>query len=244
MNVEQSLRQDLAACYRIFDYLGWTELIYNHITVKIPGEQEHFLINPYGLHYSEICASNLITVDINGNVIGTSEYQPNPAGMLIHSAIHAARPDVGAIAHVHTTDALAVACSKDGLRADNFYSILLHKQVSYHSFQGITVSPDEKSKLVNNIGAMNHLILRNHGILSCGANIAEMFMNIWLLQRACEVQVAFDSTNKAPARFDADDVLRRSVDLVKVQQSGQKMGVLEFSAMVRVVEKIDDSFKN
>lgn len=244
MDIEQSLRQDLAACYRIFDYLGWTELIYNHITVKIPGDQEHFLINPYGLHYSEICASNLIKVDIHGNVIGKSDFQPNPAGMLIHSAVHDARPDVGAIAHVHTTDALAVACSAEGLRADNFYSVLLHQQVAYHDFQGITVSPDEKVKLVKNIGNMNHLILRNHGILSCGSDLSQMFMNIWLLQRACEVQVAFDSTNKSPAKFDAEDVLARSAELVKIQQSGHQIGALEFSAMVRLVEKLDDSFKN
>ena len=118
---EQQLRVQLAACYRIFDYMGWSELIYNHITVKLPGNQHHFLINPYGLHYSEVSASNLVKVDIEGNIVEETDHAVNPAGMLIHSAIHAARPDVVCIAHTHTDAGMAIACSEEGLRTDNFY---------------------------------------------------------------------------------------------------------------------------
>ena len=160
---EQELRVELAACYRIFDYLGWTELIYNHITVKLPGNDHHFLINPYGLHYSEVTASNLVKVDIDGNIMEDTEYTVNPAGILIHTAVHGAREDVQCITHTHTDAGMAVACSTEGLRTDNFYSALLQNRVAYHDFEGLTVLDDEKPRLIANIGNKNLLILRNHG---------------------------------------------------------------------------------
>ena len=145
---EQELRVKLAACYRIFDYMGWSEMIYNHITVKVPGPEQHFLINPFGLHYSEVKASNLVKVDIDGSIVEDTDYAVNPAGIVIHTAIHAARPDIQCIAHTHTNAGMAVACTQEGLRADNFYSALMHNQIAYHDFEGITVMDDEKSRLV------------------------------------------------------------------------------------------------
>ena len=126
---ERELRVQLAACYRIFDYMGWSEMIYNHITVKVPGDEHHFLINPYGLHYKEVTASNLVKVDIEGNIVEDTQYRVNPAGIVIHTAIHAARPDVQCIAHTYTNAGMAVACTEEGLRTDNFYSALLHNQI-------------------------------------------------------------------------------------------------------------------
>ncbi|MDB9724715.1 class II aldolase/adducin family protein, partial [bacterium] len=140
---EQELRVQLAACYRIFDHMGWSEMIYNHITVKLPGDEHHFLINPYGLHYSEVTASSLVKVDIDGNIVEDNGYAVNPAGIVIHTAIHAARADVVCIAHTHTNAGMAVACQQDGLRNDNFYSALLHNRIAYHDFEGITVNDDE-----------------------------------------------------------------------------------------------------
>jgi ribulose-5-phosphate 4-epimerase/fuculose-1-phosphate aldolase len=169
MQTEQELRVELAAMYRIFDYLGWSEMIYNHITVKIPGIDNQFLINPYGLHYSEVKASNLVKVDINGNVI-----------------------DAHCISHTHTTDGMAISCQEEGLRHDNFYSVLLYGQIAYHEFEGITVDPGEKKRLVSSLGNKNLLILKNHGLLVCGRNIPETFIQTWGLQRACEVQIATD----------------------------------------------------
>lgn len=241
---EKELRIQLAACYRIFDYMGWSEMIYNHITVKIPGPEEHFLINPYGLSYDEVTASNLIKVDIAGNLIDKSDYKPNPAGMLIHSAIHGSRDDVMCISHLHTTDGMAVSCQKNGLRADNFYSVLLHKQIAYHDFEGITVMPDEKARLISNLADKNQLILRNHGILSCGGSIAECFINTWLLQRACEVQNRLDASGQPVQQIDADGILEKSAQLSKIQRSGFAAGELEFNAMVRKIDKIDPSYKN
>jgi|TARA_B110000879_G_scaffold7711_1_gene9887 ribulose-5-phosphate 4-epimerase/fuculose-1-phosphate aldolase len=239
---EQELRVQLAACYRIFDYMGWTELIYNHITVKLPGDEHHFLINPYGLHYSEVKASNLVKVDIDGNIVEDTDYAVNPAGIVIHTAIHAARPDVTCIAHTHTDAGMAVACSEEGLRNDNFYSALLNNRVAYHDFEGITVMDDEKPRLVANLGDKNMLILRNHGLLACGRSIAEAFQGMWAMQRSCEVQVACDSTGKAIIPVGTD-VLAMAEQLMTMQSMGQPAGELEFAALTRIIEKIDFSFK-
>ena len=239
---EQELRIQLAACYRVFAYLGWDELIFNHITVKLPGDKEQFLINPYGLHYNEVTASNLLKVDIEGNLLEASEYKPNPAGMLIHSAIHGARPDVQCIAHTHTTAGLAVACQQEGLRIDNFYSVLLYDQIAYHDFQGITVMPGEKEALIKNLGDKNSLILRNHGLLACGKSIPATFANLWLMQRACEIQVAVDSTGKAVTPV-AEEIGKKSAELLSIQTAGADDGVLEFNAMVRIIDRLDPSYK-
>lgn len=240
---EQELRVQLAACYRIFDYMGWTELIYNHITVKLPGDEHHFLINPYGLHYSEVTASNLVKVDIEGNIVEETHYAVNPAGMIIHTAIHAARPDVVCIAHTHTNAGMAIACSKEGLRNDNFYSALLHNRVAYHDFEGITLMDDEKPRLVANLGDKNMLILRNHGLLACGRSIPEAFQSIWAMQRSCEVQVACDTTGKSIIPV-GKDVLARTEQLMTMQSMGQPTGDLEFAALTRIIEKSDPTYKD
>ncbi|MGB2242114.1 MAG: class II aldolase/adducin family protein [Porticoccaceae bacterium] len=240
---ETELRLQLAACYRIFDYMGWSEMIYNHITVKIPGDNEHFLINPYGLHYKEVTASNLVKVDIEGNKIDDGPYPVNPAGMVIHTAIHAARPDIHCIAHTHTTEGMAVACSKEGLRTDNFYSALLNGRIAYHDFEGITVMDDEKPRLVKSLGNKNILILRNHGLLVGGRSIPEAFQTMWGLQRACEVQVATDATGKPSIPIN-DEVLAKTQQLLNVQTMGGPSGGLEFDALTRLVAKIDPSFKD
>jgi ribulose-5-phosphate 4-epimerase/fuculose-1-phosphate aldolase len=240
---EQELRVQLAACYRIFDHMGWAEMIYNHITVKLPGNDHHFLMNPYGLHYSEVTASNLVKVDIDGNIVEETEYSVNPAGIVIHTAIHAARPDVGCITHTHTTAGMAVACSENGLRNDNFYSALLHNRVAYHDFEGITVIDDEKPRLVANMGNKGLLILRNHGLLACGRTIPEAFMNQWSLERSCQIQVACDASGQAIIPVP-DEVLKKSEKLMSMQAQGQPAGELEFAAFTRIIDKIDPSYKD
>ena len=243
---ERDCRIQLAACYRIFDYMGWSELIYNHITVKVPDSDGHFLINPYGLHYKEVTASNLVKVDIDGNIVQASDYSVNPAGMLIHSTIHGARADAHCIGHIHSTAGMTVACQQDGLRIDNFYSVLLYKQVAYHDFHGITVMDGEKEQLLNSLGEKNHLILRSHGLLTCGRTIAEMFLNMTLLQRACEIQVSTDSTGKPLVPVD-ESIGQMSEKLLKLQMGSSQgigAGELEFAAMARLVDMQDDSYKD
>tara|TARA_B110000459_G_C16475083_1_gene431568 strand:- start:111 stop:845 length:735 start_codon:yes stop_codon:yes gene_type:complete len=240
---EQELRVQLAACYRIFDYMGWSEMIYNHITVKVPGPEHHFLINPFGLHYSEVKASNLVKVDIDGNIVADTDYAVNPAGIVIHTAIHAARPDIQCIAHTHTNAGMAVACTQEGLRTDNFYSALMHNQVAYHDFEGITVMDDEKPRLVANLGDKSLMILRNHGLLAGGRTIPEAFQNIWGMERACQVQVTTDSTGR-PIVPVGPEILAKSEQLMAIQAIGEPAGELEFNAVARLIDKIDPSYKD
>ncbi len=232
---ERDLRVDLAACYRILDHLGWTELIYNHITLRLPGETPRFLINPFGLTYAEVTASNLVTVDLEGRIIGTSPWPVNPAGFVIHGAIHAALPAAHCVIHTHTTAGMAVASKRHGLRTTNFYSAMLHGQVAYHDFEGITVNPEERGRLLASLGDRRQMILRNHGLLAWGGTVAEAFVRMFTLQRACEIQLASESMagedipvpehvaaqcSRAALQFDPRfgagrdvfDALRRTVD--------------------------------
>lgn len=235
---EWNARLRLAACYRVFAHLGWDELIYNHITVKLPGTG-HFLINPYGLHYREVRASNLVKIDLDGTIVPgpgpANGYRVNPAGIVIHTAIHSARPDAVCIAHTHTDAGSAVACQRQGLRSDNFYSSILHGAVAYHDFEGITVRADEKPRLVANLGSQNFLILRNHGLLTCGDSIPATFMNLWVLQRACELQLAADACGTEVIGL-SPEVCQASAGALKVMTGANGYGELEFAAMVRQLE--------
>lgn len=190
---ERELREDLAACYRIFANLGWVELIYNHITLRVPGPDHHFLINPFGLMYTEVTASNLVKSDLSGNIIGSSSYPINKAGFVLHSAIHAHIPQAKCIMHTHTTAGMAVACKKDGLATTNFYAAQLYDQIAYHEFEGITVNPEEQKRVLASMAGKRQLILRNHGLLVWGETISEAFARMWTLNRACEIQLASQS---------------------------------------------------
>lgn len=191
---ESLLRNDLAACYRLFDWLGWTELIFNHITVRVPGgERPQYLINPFGLHYAEVTPENLVRIDLDGHSDSGSQARVNRAGFVIHSALHAARDDAHCIMHVHTTAGCAVASKEQGLRHDNFYSAMLYEDVAYHDYEGVTTNLDEQPRLVASLGRCNHLILRNHGLLVVGPDIPTAFNRLWVLQRACEIQLASDA---------------------------------------------------
>src|SRR5512134_3216861 len=185
---EWGIRLELAALYRAFDWLGWTESIYNHITARVPGAERHYLINPYGLNYNEVTATNLVKVNLAGESVDGSKYPVNRAGFVIHSAIHAAREDAHCIMHTHTTAGLAIACQRDGLLSDNFYSALTHGHVAYHEFEGVTVRDDEKPRLVRSLGDKSYLILRNHGLLVCGRTVPEAFLRMWTIERACQIQ--------------------------------------------------------
>lgn len=238
---EWRTRLELAALYRVFDRLGWTELIYNHITAKIP-DTEHLLINAYGLHYSEISASSLVKIDLDGEIVGRADWPVNPAGLVIHTAIHRARPDARCVAHTHTTAGLAVACARQGLRDDNFYSSMLAGKVAYHPFEGVTVRDDERARLVAGLGDKDFLILRSHGLLVCGHSVAAAFANAWLLQRACEVQVATDARGGDNWPISSE-ISQRSAAAIETMRVGRAHGQLELSAMVRLLDRVDRSWR-
>ena len=208
---ELQARRELAACYRLFDHLGWAEMIFNHITLRLPGgtaSNPHYLINPFGLHYSEVTADNLVKIDVHGHKVDDSPHLVNQAGFVIHGAIHEARPDAHCVMHVHTTAGSAVSCKESGLRHDNFYSAMLYGQVAYHDYEGVTTGLDERPRLVASLGGRHTLILRNHGLLVVGDSIPQAFQRLWTLQRACEIQLASDA-GLGPNRQIPADVLER-----------------------------------
>ncbi len=238
---EWKARVELAAMYRIFDLLGWTELIYNHITLRLPGRDKHFLINPFGLHYSEVKASNLVKVDLDGNCIGESAWPVNPAGFTVHAAIHANLPGAHCVMHTHTTAGMAVACSQGGLSMSNFYSAQLHGKLAYHDFEGITVHADECPRLLRSIGDRQAVILRNHGLLAWGDSLAPAFAILWALNRACEIQVA--STAMGPVLEIPEDVqVKCARDSLQFNpQFGAGQDVVD--ALTRRIDRGDPSYR-
>ena len=236
---ERLLRVQLAAAYRIFNHLGWTEMIFNHITVRVPGPERFFLINPFGLHYSEVTASNLLLIDVDGNPVREANWPVNRAGFVIHSAIHANVADAHCVMHTHTTTGMAVASLKDGLSPTNFYAAQLHGQVAYHDFEGVTVNPDEKGRMLASIGTKRAVILRNHGLLTWGPSIPEAFMLLWTLQRACDVQIAASAAG--PLQPIRDQVFAQTV---RESGPGEKRTCEDvFAAMQRLVDAKDPSYR-
>ena len=239
-DAERAARIELAAVYRIFDHLGWTELIFNHITLRVPGPEKVFLINPFGLHYREVTASSLVAIDVEGNPVRPMAYPINSAGFVIHSAIHRSIPDAHCVMHTHSTTGMAVACLKGGLSHDSFNGAQLHGRVAYHDFEGVTVDEGEQARMLASIGDRRAVILRNHGLLAWGASAAEAFMTLWTLQRACDVQVA--SSAMGTMKPVSAAALERSV-----RESGPGEGAvcdLVFAALVRQVEAKDPGYRN
>jgi ribulose-5-phosphate 4-epimerase/fuculose-1-phosphate aldolase len=243
---EWAARVQLAACYRIFDLLGWTEMIYNHITVRLPesvtGGERHFLINPFGLHYSEVTASNLLKIDVHGNKLDDNPWPVNPAGFTVHSAIHQNIADAHCVMHTHTTAGLAVACTQGGLAQNNFYSAQLHDMVAYHDFEGITIHAEEAPRLLKNIGSKPVVILRNHGLLSWGPTLPLALVRLWTLQRACEVQMAQAALGPAIAVPEAVAAKTTHDSFQFDLQFGAGQDV--FDALVRRIDKIDSTYRN
>jgi len=232
---ERAARVELAACYRVFHHLGWTEMIFNHITLRVPGPEKVFLINPFGLHYSEITASSLVLIDVEGNPVRESKWPVNRAGFVIHSALHQHLEHAHCVMHTHTTTGMAVACLKEGLSPTNFYAAQLHGKVAYHDFEGITVDEGEKVRMLKSIGGKPAVILRNHGLLTWGPSVPEAFMLLWTLQRACDVQIAASSAG-------ALNPIREEVFAQTVRESGpgEKRTCEDvFAAMRRLVEAKD-----
>ena len=238
---EWEARQDLAACYRVFDMLGWSEMVYNHITLKVPDEEGAFLINPFGLHFSEITASSLVKIDIDGAKLSDSPYGVNEAGFVQHALFHRHLPDAHCIAHTHTTAGMAVSSVKGGLRPINFYACNFQGRIAYHDFEGVTVRPEEGERLLANLGDKRMMLLRNHGILVMGRTVPETFVKHWALQRACEIQLATMSMGE-PLEVAPEVVAVHQRDIGKGQVAGPP-GAADFAAMVRLLDKRDTGWR-
>src|SRR6476659_9813540 len=192
-DAERAVRIDLAACYRLVALYGWDDLVFTHISARVPGPEHHFLINPYGMMFEEITASSLVKVDLQGDIVMESDYNINPAGFTIHSAVHAAREDALCVMHLHTENGIAVSAQKDGLLPISQQSLFVLASLGYHDYEGLALNDDEKPRLVNDLGNKTFLILRNHGLLTVGQSVADAFLSMFLLERACRIQIMAQS---------------------------------------------------
>ena len=240
---EWQTRVDLAACYRLMHEFGMVEMIANHISARVPGTTDEFLINPYGMLYEEMTASCMIKIDIDGKVLfNDTEFDVNEAGYVIHSAIHGARHDVDCIIHTHTLPGMAVSAMKCGLMPIAQTSLRWAKGVSYHAYEGIALNLEERERLVKDLGDTDAMILKNHGLLTCGPSIPECFNNMYRLERACQLQVMTLSCN-TEIELPPQEVVNEAWRLF---QPGvrRRFGLLEWPALLRKLDRIDTSYKN
>ncbi len=233
-NEEWETRVDLAAAYRLVAHYGWDDLIFTHISARVPGPDHHFLINPYGLMFSEICASNLVKVDLDGNVVEPTPYFVNPAGFTIHSAVHAAREDARCVIHLHTVAGVAVSCQEHGLLPLNQTAIRFHGRIGYHDYEGPAINLDERERIVESLGEHDALIMRSHGLLTCGPNIPQAFNTLYQLEMSCRGQVDAMAA-RTELTMPGENVLAHTAHLYQ-PGTRRPYGVLEWPAMLRLLE--------
>lgn len=249
-DLEWETRVDLAACYRLVDHFGMCDLHLNHISARVPGAEEHFLINPFGMLYEEITASSLIKIDLDGKVIANAnpEYSVNVPGFVIHSAIHKARPDVQCIVHTHTNAGIAIGALECGLLPMS-QTAMRFPRVAYHEYEGVSTSTDERKRLAEHMSDCDVMILRNHGLLATGHTISEAFNSIYRLEKACQSQLMAMSCN-SPLHMPADEVIvhsNRQLGAAAVPDSKgvvRRHGALEWPALRRMLDRRDPSYKN
>jgi len=238
---EWTLRVNLAACYRLIAMFGWDDLIFTHISARVPGSEDHFLINAYGLMFEEMTASSLVKVDLDGKVVLETPHIINPAGFTIHSAIHAAREEAGCVLHTHTRSGVAVSAQADGLLPLSQISLLPYSSLAYHDYEGIALNEDEKPRLVADLGDKNFLILRNHGLLTVGPTIPDAFLFMYALETACQIQLAALSGG-----VELINVNSAIVDGIQAQIEAVLKGFggeLAWPGLLRKLDRKDSSFR-
>ena len=234
---EWEARVDLAAAYRLTDHYDMTTLIYNHITARVPGTEDQFLINEYGLGFGEVTASNLVKIDMDGNILDEGDPRINITGYVIHSAIHAARHDVTCVMHTHTPYGMAVSALERGLLPLQQEGYQFHERLAYHEFEGVAVDIDERERLVTDLGDKNAMILRNHGLLTVGRSVAEAWIRMWQLEQACKIQVLAQSTGQA-IRQAPISAIEKTATLFDNESAA-----LEWAWLLRKIDRADSSYK-
>jgi ribulose-5-phosphate 4-epimerase/fuculose-1-phosphate aldolase len=235
---EQRVRRDLAACYRLVAMQGWDDLIFTHISARVPDEPGHFLINPYGLLFEEITASSLVKIDRQGQVIGSSPYPVNPAGFTIHSAIHEVRHDAACVMHLHTLDGTAVSTSAHGLLPLNQTAQLVCDGLAYHDYEGVALDHAERPRLQQDLGQKDMMLLRNHGTLTLGRSCAEAFLKMYFLERACSMQVRTLAISPLDQTCPtAPDVLAKNAALMQGPGPAELANKLVWPALIRKLER-------
>ena len=243
-SAEKKLRVELACAYRLVDYFGWCELIYAHLTARVPGPDAHFLINPYGLNYDEVTASNLVKIEINGHVVEDSDHPINEAGFIIHSAIHMLENTSNhVVMHTHSRAGMAVAALKDGLLPISMGATMFYDDIAYHDYEGPSLYLDERSRLQSSLGNKRALILRNHGLMTVGETVPEAFVRLYRLESACRTQLDASAAGEVNL-LDRDPAAKSGQDVNRVMESADDYGQLEFDALMRKIDKLDDSYKH
>lgn len=239
---EWETRVDLAACYRAIALFGWDDLVFTHVSARVPGPAHQFLINPYGYLFDEICASNLVKVDLDGNKLDDSPYDINPAGFVIHSAVHAARPDVGCVLHTHTKAGVAVSAQKDGLLPISQTSLFPYASLAYHDYEGVALNDAEKPRLVADLGDKTSLMLRNHGLLTTGPTIADAFLQMYVFETACQIQLLAQSTGQPLVPVPAPIVAGIKAQAAQVTRG--LGGKLVWPGLLRKLDRLDASYRD
>ena len=243
-SAEKKLRVELACAYRLVDYFGWCELIYAHLTARVPGPDAHFLINPYGLNYDEVTASNLVKIDINGHVVEHSDHPINEAGFIIHSAIHMLENTSNhVVMHTHSRAGMAVAALKDGLLPISMGATMFYDDIAYHDYEGPSLYLDERSRLQSSLGNKRALILRNHGLMTVGETVPEAFVRLYRLESACRTQLDASAAGEVN-HLDHATASKSGQDVNRFMESADDYGQLEFDALMRKIDKLDDSYKH
>ena len=238
---EWKLRVDLAACYRLVAHYGWDDLVFTHISARLPGPEHHFLINPYGWTFDEITASSLVKIDLDGRKVLDTPYEINPAGFTIHSAIHAARDDAKCVLHTHSINGVSVSATKHGVLPLSQQSTFVLASLGYHDYEGIALNADEKPRLVRDLGDKMFLMLRNHGILTVGSSIADAFLAMYLFESACTIQLRAQAASPELISIEPK-VLEGAMMMAKMATRGG-MGALPWPALLRKLDKLDPSFR-
>lgn len=238
---EWQLRCDLAACYRLVAMHGWTDLVFTHISARLPGEGHHFLINPYGMLFEEITASSLIAIDQEGNKLSESPFNVNKAGFVIHSAIHAARDDAHCVLHTHTRAGVAVSAQKAGILPISQQSTFVLASLGYHDYEGVALRDDEKPRLQADLGMASFLVLRNHGLLTVGPSIADAFLGMYLLETTCQIQIAAQAGGELTR---VDPRILDGVAAAAREQTDGIGGAFVWPALLRKLDRLDSGFRS
>jgi ribulose-5-phosphate 4-epimerase/fuculose-1-phosphate aldolase len=238
---EWQARVDLAAAYRLVAHYGWDDLIFTHLSARVPGPEHHFLINPYGMMFDEITASSLVKINLQGEIVSPSPYFINPAGFTIHSAVHAAREDALCVIHLHTLNGIAVSTQKDGLLPISQQSLFALSSLAYHDYEGLALNEEEKSRLVADLGDKCNMILRSHGLLTVGKTAAEAFLSMYILESACRIQILAQSggATLVPVPEPILASVAAQLGAVTVGQGAQ----LTWPGLLRKLDRMDSSYR-
>ena len=236
---EWKTREDLAAAYRLVANYGWDDMVFTHLSARVPGPDEHFLLNPFGILFEEVSASSLVKIDLDGATVLENGYEVNAAGFTIHSAIHGARQDAQAVMHLHTDSGVAVSSMEEGFLPLNQHAMFVYHDLAYHDWEGVALNLDERERLVADLGQKNLMMLRNHGTLAVGGSIASCFMRLYFFERACTIQAkAMNGTPKMPNK----DAISMMKDTFNNPDSWESIATTAWPAMKRLADRLDPSY--